>query len=171
MPKGPYEAQNIYFLSFPKIFSLFLLEGMNLKWKTLRFSIFQCEPHNWDNSASQSFIINFSGRNASALWLFAWRYSPRKGSIWDYSTWLTVFRHAQPCPNLPRPTINASGSRGMTRLTIDQCERSINSLGSKNVFPQCNTYYFKVMTKICFHPIRFQNSLIISISGRKQSVS
>ena len=65
------------------------------------------------------------------LIFFAWWYSSRKGSIWDYCLWLSVSRYAH--PNILRLIMSAFGwSVGIGTLKIVQNERSINSLGKNH---------------------------------------
>ena len=56
---------------------------------------------------------------------------------------------------------------------IKNCsEWQVNGFLRKQVFfPQYNTQNFKFLTKMCSHSIRLQDSLIISISRSKQSMS
>ena len=58
----------------------------------------------------------------------------------------------------------------LTILKIIQKEKSIMSLGKKSVFPKFKFQNFKLFTKMCSSPIRLHNSLIINLSGCKQSV-
>ena len=65
------------------------------------------------------------------LIFFAWWYSSRKGSIWDYCLWLSVSRYAH--PNILRLIMSAFGwSVVIGTLKIVQNERSINSLAKNH---------------------------------------
>lgn len=83
-------------------------------------------------------------------------------------------KNTQICPTLPRlATSGFSWYGGMARLNIIQNERSIIFLGIKSVFfsPKFKVLNFKLSTRRFSCPIRLHVSMIISISGRKQSIS
>ena len=67
-----------------------------------------------------SLIIITSGNNVSISLIFAWRYSPRQVSIWDYNFCLGVSMYVQSCLNLPRL------ARGHCQVRKIQNERLIN---------------------------------------------
>ena len=69
------------------------------------------------------------------FWFSAWRYSPAKGSVWEYYFWLDMSRHAQSRPDLSRRVKSVFGwSREIARSKIVENERSFNSLANKAVF-------------------------------------
>ena len=110
------------------------------KMKNVIISVFLCKPHIWENSASQMISENaLVQSDYKILWsleemhglfrFFAWRYSLKKGSIWDFNFSLGVFRLAQSRQNLPRYATMGFGL-GVERLS----ERSIDCLGNKRFF-------------------------------------
>ena len=79
-----------------------------------------------------------------------------------------MFSHTQTCLHLSRvPFV-------VLRVWTDQkCFRIKDEviIRKKVFFQQFNTQNFKLLNKSCSCPIRLQDSLIINISGTKQSVS
>ena len=102
-------------------------------------SVFLCKPHIWGNAASKVIqsaltqsICKFLWSSMPLqgipcyLWFLAWRYSPRKGSIWDNYFCLSVSRLAQSHPNLPGLAISAfSWFGGMVILKTVQNGRQL----------------------------------------------